>query len=82
MHQVGIGWNNRGSQIFTYPAHAIEEAVELLTRIASDERRLDGSYPPDSVFGRAAQRLEEMAQAMAEWSEEEEKPSRHIITGP
>jgi hypothetical protein len=82
MHQVGIGWNNRGSQIFTFPAHTIEEAVELLTRTASGEQRLDGSYPPDSVFGCAAQRLEEMAQAVAEWSEEEEKPSRHIITEP
>jgi hypothetical protein len=56
--------------------------VELLTRIVSNERRLDGTYPSDSVFGRAAQRLEEMAQAVAEWSEEEEKPSRHIITEP
>ena len=43
--------------------------MELLTRIASDERGLEGSYPSDSVFGRAAQRLEEMAQAVAEWSE-------------
>ncbi len=60
----------------------MEEAVELLTRIASDERGLDDSYPSDSVFGHAAQRLEEMAQAVAEWSEEEEQPSRHIITEP
>jgi hypothetical protein len=60
----------------------MEEAVELLTRIVSGEWRLDGTYPSDSVFGRAAQRLEEMAQAVAEWSEEEEKPSGHIITGP
>ncbi|MGZ8374845.1 MAG: hypothetical protein ACXW4A_07880 [Nitrospira sp.] len=56
--------------------------MELLTRTASGEQRLDGSYPPDSVFGCAAQRLEEMAQAVAEWSEEEEKPNRHIITEP
>lgn len=60
----------------------MEEAVELLTRIASDERGLEGSYLPDSVFGRAAQRLEDMAQAVAEWSEGEEKPSGHIITEP
>ncbi|NOU10714.1 MAG: hypothetical protein HOO98_11945 [Nitrospira sp.] len=56
--------------------------MELITRIASGEWRLDGTYPSDSVFGRAAQRLEEMAQAVAEWSEGEEKPSGHIITGP
>ncbi len=66
MHQVGIGWNNRGSQIFTYPAHTIEEAVELLTGIAAGEQDLDKTYPSDTVFGRAAQRLEEMAQAVAE----------------
>ncbi len=33
----------------------------------------------DTVFGRAAQRLEEMAQAVAEWSEGEEKPGGPII---
>jgi hypothetical protein len=62
----------------------MEEAVELLTGVAAGERDLDGTYPSDSVFGRAAQRLEEMAQAVAEWSEGEgeEKPSGHIITGP
>lgn len=82
MHQVGIGWNNRGSQIFTFPAHTIEEAVELLTGIAAGEQDLDKTYLSDTVFGRTAQRLEEMAQAVAEWTEEEEKPSGHIITGP
>jgi hypothetical protein len=60
----------------------MEEAVERLTRIASGEQRLGGSYPADSVSSCSAQRLEEMAQAVAEWSEEEEKPSRHIITEP
>lgn len=40
--------------------------MELLTHIASGERRLDGSYLPDSVFGRAAQRLKEMAQVVAD----------------
>ena len=44
----------------------MEEAVELLTGVAAGERDLDGSCPSDSVFGRAAQRLEEMAQAVAE----------------
>jgi hypothetical protein len=82
MPHVGIGWNNRGSQIFTHPAYTIEEAVELLTGIAADERGLDGTYPSDSVFGRAVQRLEEMAQAVAEWSEGEEKSSGRIIMEP
>jgi len=65
-----------------YAVNTIEEALELLTGIAAGERGLDGAYPPDSVFGRAALRLEEMAQAVAEWGEGEEKPSGHIITEP
>ena len=62
-----------------YGVNTIEEALELLTGVAAGERGLDGSYPLDTMFGRAAQRLEEMAQAVAEWSEGEEKPG-HIIT--
>ena len=65
-----------------YAVNTIEETLELLTGIAAGERGLDGAYPPDSVFGRAALRLEEMAQAVAEWGEGEEKPSGHIITEP
>jgi lon-related putative ATP-dependent protease len=65
-----------------YAVNTIEEALELLTGIVAGERGLDGAYPPDSVFGRAALRLEEMAQAVAEWGEGEEKPSGHIITEP
>ena len=69
-------------QFSVYAVNTIEEVLELLTGVAAGERGLDGSYPPDTVFGRAALRLEEMAQAVAEWSEGEEKPSGHIITEP
>jgi predicted ATP-dependent protease len=62
-----------------YAVNTIEEALELLTGIAAGERGLDRAYPPDTVFGRAAQRLEEMAQAVAEWGEGEEKQRGHII---
>lgn len=65
-----------------YAVNMIEEAVELLTSVSAGERGLDGTYPLDTVFGRAAQRLEEMAQAVAEWAEGEEKPGGHIITEP
>jgi lon-related putative ATP-dependent protease len=65
-----------------YAVNTVEEAVELLTGIAAGERGIDGLYALDTVFGRAAQRLEEMAQAVAEWGEGEEKPSGHIITEP
>lgn len=65
-----------------YAVNTIEEALELLTGVAAGERALDGTYPPETVFGRAAARLEEMAQAVAEWSEGEEKPGGRIITEP
>ena len=65
-----------------YAVNGIEEALELLTGMAAGERGLDGTYPLDSVFGRVAQRLEEMALAVAQWGEGEEKPSGHIITEP
>ncbi len=64
-----------------YAVNMIEEAVELLTGVAAGERGIDGSYPPDTVFGRAAQRLEEMAQAVSHWADDEEHPGGHIITG-
>ena len=67
-------------QFTVYAVNTIEEALELLTGVAAGERGLDGAYPPETVFGRAAQRLEEMAQAVAEWSEGEEKPGGRIIT--
>lgn len=65
-----------------YAVNTMEEALELLTGIAAGERGLDGSYPPETVFGRAAQRLEEMAQAVSEWSEGEGKTGSHIIMEP
>lgn len=65
-----------------YAVNMIEEALELLTGIAAGERGLDGTYPPDSVFGRAAHRLDEMAQVVAEWAEGEERPRGHIIIEP
>lgn len=65
-----------------YAVNTMEEAIELLTGVAAGERGLDGEYPPETVYGRAAQRLEEMAQVVAEWGEGEERPGGHIIAGP
>jgi hypothetical protein len=62
-----------------YAVNTTEEALELLTGVAAGERGLDGSYPPDTVFGRVAQRLEEMAQTVARWSEGKEKPAGPMI---
>jgi lon-related putative ATP-dependent protease len=65
-----------------YAVNILEEAIELLTGVVAGERGIDGDYPPDTVYGRVTQRLEEMAQVVAEWAEGEESPGGHIITGP
>jgi lon-related putative ATP-dependent protease len=67
-------------QFTIYGVNTIEEAVELLTGVPAGERDLEGMYPPDTVYGRAAQRLAELAEALAEWSEGEPKQNEHIIT--
>jgi lon-related putative ATP-dependent protease len=69
-------------QFCVYAVNTIEEALELLTGVAPGERGLEETYPADTIFGRAAQRLEDMAHAVAQWSEGEETPARHIITEP
>jgi lon-related putative ATP-dependent protease len=63
-----------------YAVGTIEEAIELLTGVPAGDRGLDGLYPPDTVYGRAARRLEEMAQAVADWGDAEMKPGGRIIT--
>lgn len=65
-----------------YAVNTVEEAIELLTGVPAGERGLEGEYPPDTVYGRAARRLEELAQAVAEWSEAEAKSEGRIITEP
>jgi lon-related putative ATP-dependent protease len=69
----------QSEQFTVYAIDTIEEAIELLTGIPAGERGLDGLFQPGTVYGRAGQRLEEMAQAVAEWGEEA-KPGGHIIT--
>jgi len=66
-------------QFSIYAVSTIEEAIELLTGVPAGDRGLDGLYPSDTVYGRSARRLEEMAQAVAEWGEAEPKPKGQII---
>ncbi len=51
-----------------YGVNTVEEALELLTGTPAGERGPDGDYPPDSIYGRAARRLAEMARTVAAWS--------------
>jgi lon-related putative ATP-dependent protease len=63
-----------------YGVNTMDEAIELLTGVQAGQRDLEGEYAPGTVYGRAAQRLAELAQAVAEWSDIDAKPERHIIT--
>jgi predicted ATP-dependent protease len=52
-----------------YGVNRIEEALELLTGLPAGERDAGGGYPANSLFGRAATRLAEMARIVASWRE-------------
>jgi lon-related putative ATP-dependent protease len=63
-----------------YPVSSVEEGIEVLTGVPAGELRDDGTYPEDSVFGRAAARLEAIHEALKasgkDEEEEEEKEKR------
>lgn len=67
-------------QFAVYAVGTVEEAIELMTGVPAGERGLDGLYPPETVYARAAQRLQEMAQAVSDWGEGEMKAGGRIIT--
>ena len=69
-------------QFWIYGVDTVEDALELLTGVSAGFRGLDGEYPSDTVYGRAARRLEEMAQAVADWSGSEARSEGQIITEP
>jgi lon-related putative ATP-dependent protease len=47
-----------------YPLSRIEEGIELLMGVPAGVRGPDGTYPPESVLGRCAARLAEMAEQL------------------
>ncbi|MFQ6111703.1 MAG: Lon protease family protein, partial [Nitrospinota bacterium] len=62
-----------------YPIHNIDEGLKILTGVEAGELLPDGTYPPESVHGRADARLNELYQEMrrgrrrADREEEEEE---------
>jgi predicted ATP-dependent protease len=56
-----------------YGVDTIEQALELLIGVPAGERGADGTFPPESIYGRTAARLDELAQIVASWGEAEEK---------
>ncbi len=59
-----------------YPVSTVEEGIEVLTGVPAGAPREDGTYPEDSVFGRAAARLEAIHEALKTAKEEEEEKER------
>ncbi len=56
-------------QFHIYPVARIEEGVELLMGAPAGARGPDGAYPPESVLGRCAARLAEMAEQLRRYRE-------------
>jgi predicted ATP-dependent protease len=52
-----------------YAVHTIEEALELLTGLPAGDRRPDGTYPENTLYGKVSQRLAEMAEIVTKWTE-------------
>ncbi|MCA9423111.1 MAG: hypothetical protein KC592_18980, partial [Nitrospira sp.] len=69
-------------QFTVYGVHTIEEVLELLTGMPAGEIQPDGQYPPNTIFGRAAQRLSEMAQIVAEWGDHRSLETTHNSKSP
>ncbi len=55
-----------------YAVSTVDEALALLTGLPAGERGADGAFPAGSLYGRAAERLAEMARVVVEWGEPEE----------
>jgi lon-related putative ATP-dependent protease len=55
-----------------YAVRDVDEALELLTGIPAGERQVDGTYPDNTLYGRAARRIADMAHIVASWGERRE----------
>jgi lon-related putative ATP-dependent protease len=55
-----------------YGVDTVDQALELLTGLPTGELTPEGEFPPDTLYGRAASRLNEMARVVSEWGEDEE----------
>ncbi len=48
-------------QFNIYPIETIDEGIELLTGVAAGTPRADGSFPPNTIYGKVQTRLKELA---------------------
>jgi len=59
----------RAGRFHVWAVRTIDEGIELLTGRRAGRPRADGSYPPDSVHGLVAARLERYAQRLRSFAE-------------
>jgi len=59
-----------------YAVETIDEGIELLTGVTAGKPGRDGSYPADSVHGRVARRLEELAELHRLYDGDGNKPGK------
>ena len=69
----------RDGRFAVYAVDTVDQALELLTGVPAGERGPDGNYPPESLYGRAARRLDEMMKALAALKPPE--PNRAAVSG-
>jgi hypothetical protein len=55
-----------------YGVDTADQALELLIGVPAGERGAEGDFPSESIYGRTAARLQEMAQIVATWGEADE----------
>ncbi len=61
----------RAGEFNVYAVADVKEGIELLTGCAAGEKDEQGEYPADTVFGRAQQRLIELAEKVREFKRDE-----------
>ena len=59
-----------------YPVSTAEEGIEVLTGVPAGELLEDGTYPEDSLFGRAAARIEAIHEVLKASGKDEEEEER------
>jgi len=66
----------KAGQFHIWAVESIDEGIELLTDLPAGEMDDDGNYPPESVHGKVAARLEEYARQAQAFS------AQHTATSP
>lgn len=66
----------KAGEFHIYPVESVEEGIEILTGVPAGKRKKDGTFPEDSVFGRAAVRLEAIRTALKEESAEKDEEKK------